>query len=108
VQNCVVTLEPIAIRIDVPIQRRFLPSQDTDHKRQVVDVFVDPEAEDPPEELGSEIDLGAVIIEELALNVDPYPRKEGSEFAEIAPPEVKKHNPFAALAKLKKGPEGQK
>ena len=75
-----------------------------------VDVFVDPEGEDPPEPLASEIDLGEVAAEELALNLNPYPRKEGSAFAgsDTDPVEIaarEKEKPFAALAKLKLKPQ---
>ena len=51
------------------------------------------------EPLGREIDLGEILVEELSLNLDPYPRKEGVAFhADDAPP---RENPFAVLAKLK-------
>ena len=100
VQNCVVTLDPIESHIEAPFERRFLPPDrlhaelENEH-----DVFVDPTAEDPPEPLGHEIDVGEIMVEELALNLDPYPRKPGVEFHTGDTPA--RENPFAVLAKLK-------
>lgn len=100
VQNCIVTLEPVEAHIEAPFERRYLPP---DKLRSEVedehDVFVDPTAEDPPEALGHEIDIGEIIVEELSLNLDPYPRKPGVEFHADDTPI--RENPFAVLAKLK-------
>lgn len=101
-QACVVTLEPVENVMDVTFERRYLPADMLDHEDGGDDIFVDPEGEDPPEPLGHEIDLGEAVVEELALNLEPYPRRPGTVFAEqpeaAAPPAP---NPFAALAKLK-------
>lgn len=100
-QSCVVTLDPVDARVEAEFERRFLPA-DVLAKEEPVqhEVFVDPDADDPPEALGREIDLGEVLVEELSLNLDPYPRKTGIEFEadKISAP---RQNPFAALAKLK-------
>ncbi len=101
VQTCVVTLDPVEAHIEATFERRFLqPEKLLKEVEDESDVFVDPTAEDPPEPLGHEIDLGEILIEELALNLDHYPRKPGVAFqgdAASAPRE----NPFAVLAKLK-------
>jgi len=52
-----------------------------------------------------EINLADIAIEQVALNIDDYPRAKGEKFdfsayAEFAPEE--KENPFAVLQKLKK------
>jgi uncharacterized metal-binding protein YceD (DUF177 family) len=102
VQACVVTLEPVENVMDVSFERRYLPADMLDHEDGGDDIFVDPEGEDPPEPLGHEIDLGEAVVEEMALNLEPYPRKPGIVFAEqpeAATPAAP--NPFAALAKLK-------
>ena len=100
VQNCIVTLDPIEAQIEAPFERRYLPP---DKRRAEVDdeqdVFVDPTAEDPPESLGHEIDVGEIIVEELSLNLDPYPRKPGVEFH--TDDTTAREHPFAVLAKLK-------
>lgn len=98
-QTCVVTLDPVEAHIEAAFERRFLPPESLG-REQEQDVLVDPEGEEPAEPLGRDIDLGEILIEELALNLDPYPRKEGVEFKtdETASP---RENPFAALARLK-------
>lgn len=101
-QHCVVSLDPIAAHIEAPFERRFLPSEFDSTLDEAREVFVDPDGEDPPEPLGREIDLGEILIEELALSLDPYPRKAGVEFQSPEQPVIElKPNPFAALAKLK-------
>jgi uncharacterized metal-binding protein YceD (DUF177 family) len=101
VQTCVVTLEPIDAHVEGRFERRFLPAEKLRMELEdETDVFVDPTAEDPPEPLGHDIDLGEILIEELALNLDPYPRKAGVEFQGGADAE-KRANPFGVLAKLK-------
>jgi uncharacterized metal-binding protein YceD (DUF177 family) len=101
VQTCVVTLEPVEAHVEAAFERRFLRPEKP-HKQVAgeSEVFVDPMAEDPPEALSHEIDLGEVLIEELALNLDPYPRKAGVAFQGEAEGEPRP-NPFAVLAKLK-------
>ncbi len=101
VQTCVVTLDAVDAHVEGNFERQFLPP---DKLSAVLgdqtDVFVDPTADDPPEPLGHEIDLGEILIEELALNLDPYPRKPGVAFqgeADVEP----RAKPFAVLAKLK-------
>ena len=70
----------------------------------------DPDAEDIPEPpdpiFNGQIDLGVLASEQLALALDPYPRKEGVEFAAdlVQVDDIAEVSPFAALAKLKKGP----
>lgn len=103
VQSCVVTLEPVASHVDARFERRYLPAEMIEPVQETDDILVDPDGEDPPEPLTHEIDLGGVVVEELALNVDPYPRKPGSVF-EPSPTEdgaPAPASPFAALARLK-------
>jgi uncharacterized metal-binding protein YceD (DUF177 family) len=99
-QACVVTLDPVVAQVEAEFERRYLPEEKlAREKAGAHEVFVDPEGEDPAEPLGREIDLGEILIEELSLNLEPYPRKAGVAFhADGAPP---RENPFAALAKLK-------
>lgn len=60
---------------------------------------IDPDAPDAPDVLdGDTIDVTAYVVEHLALEVDPFPRKPGVTF-EYAAPEVET-SPFAALKKL--------
>jgi hypothetical protein len=50
------------------------------------------------------VDLGTIATEFLILGLDPYPRKEGVEFAAPQPASDPAAHPFAALAALKKRP----
>ena len=100
-QSCVVTLDPIEEHVEVEFERSFYP-EETPGREQTEqhEIFVDPEAEDPAEPLGREIDVGEILVEELSLSLDPYPRKPGVEFKGDAD-DIARPNPFAKLAKLK-------
>jgi uncharacterized metal-binding protein YceD (DUF177 family) len=45
------------------------------------------------------VDIAGYLVEHLALELDPYPRKPGVEWE--APPEEREASPFAVLQKLK-------
>lgn len=106
VQTCVVSLDPVPARIDVPVQAEFWPQDKI--------VALQERAEDPaqagetvwPEPIeGDAIDLGPLVYETLATALDPYPKKTGAEFAWSDPKplaETPKNNPFAVLKDLKK------
>jgi uncharacterized metal-binding protein YceD (DUF177 family) len=96
-QSCVVTLDPVEEHVEGDFERRFLPDAAASDAREVK---VDPEGDDPPEPLGREIDLGVILVEELSLGLDPYPRKAGVEFAGEQDTVAKADNPFSVLAKL--------
>lgn len=100
-QTCVVTLDPVEAHVEAAFERRFLPAEllARDEESQH-EVLVDPEGEDPAEPLGHDVDLGEILVEELSLNLDPYPRKPGVEFQADAGAGARE-NPFAKLAKLK-------
>jgi hypothetical protein len=100
-QTCVVTLDPVDAHVVTPLERRFLPLEmlrrdETDQR----EVFVDPEGEDPAEPLDRELDLGEILVEELSLNLEPYPRAPGVEF-HAEETVASRETPFAKLAKLK-------
>lgn len=104
VQNCVVSLEPVAQQIDEEIDVRYVARGQAGlsaHKPGA-EVRGDPIAE-PPELLsGDELDLGALVLEHFALGIDPYPRAPGAELpAEPdGPVGTPGESPFAVLAKL--------
>lgn len=101
-QACVVTLEPVADRLAGRFEASF---EAPDSRRAAEDaVDFDPEAADPAEILPDEgIDLGELVVQELAVALNPYPRAPGAEVpAQYRPPEVEeKEGPFAALKALK-------
>jgi uncharacterized metal-binding protein YceD (DUF177 family) len=102
-QICGVTLDPFESQLDGELQIRAVPmgsqalQMDEDHELEL-----DPDADDPPDVLaGDQLDLGAYVVEDLSLAIDPFPRKPGVAFE---PPETSAEiSPFAVLAKLKGG-----
>lgn len=102
-QVCGVTLEPFASDLEGEIRLKALPQGsaalgDADEAGGELDL--DPQADDPPDVLeGDRIDLGAYVVEDLSLAIDPFPRKPGVEFQ--APEPAGEPSPFAVLAKLK-------
>ena len=94
-QICVVTLDPFPARVDERFEVRFVPED------QIGDTDPDEEIDEIPYQ-DFEIDLGEATAEQLALSLDPYPRKPGA----VLPPEVSEEldHPFAALAQLQTKP----
>jgi uncharacterized metal-binding protein YceD (DUF177 family) len=99
-QTCVVSLEPVDQRVSAPVLLRFLPPDATPND--------DPESPDEIETDGDTLDLGEAVAEQLALALDPYPRRpdavlpaEAKDAPEPEPPPAP--SPFAALARLRRG-----
>ncbi len=119
-QACVITLQPLPATVTGDIQRHYAtptvrkPSgKGKEAEKEGPSVgWIDPDEDVPDPIVDGTIDLGALVVEELALHVDPYPRAPGASFqpldtdkdaekaAEAAP-----SGPFAALAGLKTGPQ---
>lgn len=103
VQPCVVTLAPVVSRIDEAVRRSFVagwapPEGD--------EVELDDDVDTEP--LGHEIDLGAVMVEALALALPAWPRAEGADLDTAVFTEPGKAamtdddaKPFAGLAALR-------
>lgn len=104
-QDCVVTLEPLENEVNEPVNLTFAPPGSPlvagDDARAVE--VIDPDEPEPL--IGDTIDLGVLVTEFLIVGIDPYPRKPGATFE---PPAVESDasHPFAALAALKKGSDG--
>jgi len=104
-QTCVVSLEPMDTEIDEAIDLTFAsPAAGPVIDDHAASELAGKGGEDAPEPLlGNSIDLAAIAAEFLVLAIDPYPRKDGAEFA---PPTVEEtgNKPFATLAALQKNP----
>ena len=100
-QTCSVTAEPFAGAFSGEFSVRAVPADSRAAPSPEAEVSVDPDAEDPPDVLeGEVVDLGAYLVEHLALELDPFPRAPGAQFEPpAAEPEP---SPFAALAALKR------
>lgn len=99
-QTCGVTLEPLSNHHGGRFTVRVVPAGSANAPRDGPEVAVDPEADDPPDVLeGDSIDLAAYVVEHLALEIDPFPRKPGAVFE---PPEPESPpSPFAVLQGFK-------
>lgn len=104
VQPCVVTLLPVLQELDDPVDRRFVPEQ---RRREMPDKAIDIEIDDPepPDTYPVEgLDVGAMVLEELILRVDPYPRAPGAALPEPSGDDAAaKESPFSALKSLGQG-----
>ncbi len=91
-QACVVSLEPFDADLAEDFTIRFVPEG-----RESDDL--DLEADDEVTYAGGVLDLGEAAAEQLALALDPFPRKPGAEMpdAGLAP----EGSPFAALSRLR-------
>lgn len=97
-QVSVVSLEPFRHQVSFEISRYFLPPGS----------LRDGQEEDADPISNGEVDMGEVVAETLALELDAYPRKPGEQFddrieddqgAEAAA------SPFATLSKLQSSPD---
>lgn len=96
-QVSVVSLESFRSSVTFPLLRYFLPEGAASQA----------EEEDADPIINGHVDLGETVAEVLALELDPYPRKPGEDFASAPepeePPEPPRESPFAGLSKLRGG-----
>ena len=105
VQTCGVTLEPLESQLSGEFDVRAVPADSAAAPSGEGEAGIDLEADDPPDVLETDrVDLAAYVIEHLALEIDPYPRKPGVEFE--PPPAEPEASPFAVLRNLKPGQQG--
>jgi uncharacterized metal-binding protein YceD (DUF177 family) len=133
IQSCVVTLEPVTATVSHEFEVDFLPkgadpadvigtgspgTTGSDKKLpETVDDWLesledgemvfDADDVDPPEILrGGVAEIGELIVENLSLSLDPYPRRDDVEMEKTRSGDndednVVRDNPFAVLASLK-------
>lgn len=94
-QVSVISLEAFRETVSIPVSRYFLPPG----------AVVENEGEDDADPIqGGIVDLGEVVAETLALDLEPYPRKPGEAFAEHIEDDAalgENPSPFAVLARDK-------
>lgn len=98
VQTCGLTLEPLPVRIDRKFSVQMVEA--TEHEADEnaeIDLELDDDSADQIE--GGSLDLGQYAVEQLALSLDPFPRKPGAVFEQ--PPEPGEISPFAVLRGLR-------
>jgi uncharacterized metal-binding protein YceD (DUF177 family) len=99
-QTCGITLEPLPVEIDAPFGLTLAESMEENSEEIII--TLDDESPDLIE--NGQIDLGQYAVEQLALRLDPFPRKPGAEF--VQPPEPAEISPFAVLKQLRASDEG--
>jgi len=109
VQDCVVTLDPVASRIDEAISRSYLSQMP-----EIAAAEIEMPQDDTIEGLPETLDLAQVMIEALALALPPYPRSAGADlsqavFAEpgVTPMSDDDAKPFAGLGALRESLENK-
>ena len=113
VQNCIISLVPIETIIEEEFCINFLPESEgnlyeSDITSEGV-IEIDYLKSDPPDLFsGTEIELGKVAEEQLALNLPAFPRAKGVKFSkeiddqhDSSSTAKSQDTPFAVLAKLK-------
>jgi hypothetical protein len=101
VQSCVITLEPVTAVIDAPLQRFYRFDQGQEDEGAAAEIFQGMSDEIPAEPLAAGfLDLGAAAAEQLALELDPYPRKPGAVFVGVDEAESEKKEVVGPLASL--------
>ena len=103
VQDCIITLAPVTTRIEETFVRRYLSDLAATAAAEV-----EMPEDDSAEPLPIDLDLGAVMIEALALALPPYPRAPGAEIGALSVTEPgalpftdDRVKPFAGLAALR-------
>lgn len=96
-QVSVVSLDTFRTKLEVDVERFFLPPhKDANANEDDVDTIQN-----------GIVDLGEILAETMALELDPYPRKPGEVFEDIQEDvEPDKITPFAKLSKLKSALQG--
>jgi uncharacterized metal-binding protein YceD (DUF177 family) len=90
VQTCVMTLEPFEAEVIEDFAVRFVPEGT---ESDALDI----EADDEIAYAGGAIDLGEAASEQLALALDPFPRKPGAALPDVEIDQTER--PFAVLAR---------
>lgn len=97
VQTCGLTLEPLPVHVDRKFSVQMVEATEReDDEDGEIDLELDDDSPDQIE--GGSLDLGQYAVEQLALSLDPFPRKPGAVFEQ--PPEPGEISPFAVLKSL--------
>jgi uncharacterized metal-binding protein YceD (DUF177 family) len=103
-QTCVVSLDVFRSTLTDDFENYFLPAGSS----AGADRLAIAEGDAEPFENGI-IDMGEAVAEAVALALDPYPKRPGINFTDVIeeepsePEKPAEANPFAGLARLKKG-----
>jgi uncharacterized metal-binding protein YceD (DUF177 family) len=91
-QACVVTLDPVHDSLGASVMQRYTDREDDEEA----------EDEDPVEPITEDkIEVGEVLVQNLSLALNPYPRAPGVTFEPVDESDGEPSGPFAALAQLR-------
>ena len=115
VQTCVVTLGPVSAHVESAFNRLYDRAASPEWADDTSETFLDG-GEEPVVEpiIGDVLDIGEVVAEQLALELDPFPRAVGASFhgyesgEEFEPQPSEQANPFAVLAAMRRTPESNR
>jgi uncharacterized metal-binding protein YceD (DUF177 family) len=97
VQTCGLTLEPLPVHIDRKFSIQMVEATEREPDEDAeIDLELDDDSADQIED--GRLDLGQYAVEQLALSLDPFPRKPGAVFEQ--PKEPGEISPFAVLKGL--------
>lgn len=108
-QACVVTLEPVTTRIEASFERLY----GAEPPEEAGGLITDADTEEAPEPFtDGAVDVGEAVAEQLALELDPFPRAPGAAFDGLSSgsesggdDDTGDAGPFAVLARLKEKPK---
>lgn len=107
-RECVVTLEPLTEEIKEDFERTFLPKGSKLAKpefNEEGEMVLDPDGADIPDLFsGNTLDAWEILIEQVLLAMDPFPRTDNADISVHQAPEEElapKQSPFAVLKSLK-------
>jgi hypothetical protein len=99
-QACVVTLDPVADRIEAAFDVEFRPQVEAADNDEDASVLAGPDVDALERGI---IPVGRIVFETVSASLNPYPRRPDAEFnwqdPHASAPE--KASPFAALSKLR-------
>ncbi len=108
-QACVVTLEPVTTRVEASFERLY----GADAPEEAGGLITDADTGESPEPFAhGAVDVGEAVAEQLALELDPFPRAPevafdgfSSGFKSVGDDDIGNAGPFAVLARLKEKPK---
>lgn len=100
-QLCSISLEAFEQPVTGEIEVRVVPAGSPNAPGELGhELELELDSPDPPDVLeGDAIEVAAYVVEHLALEIDPFPRRPGAAF-DYEPP-VQEESPFAVLKNLK-------